>query len=80
VLRDSIDDVDALIGELTDLRQRLSQADLALASSGAPTGDSRAEDALWDAENRLRGVAERAAWRAGMVRRAIELFGEAPTA
>jgi hypothetical protein len=79
VLRDSIDDVDALIGELTDLRQRLSQADLALAS-GAPTGDSRAEDALWDAENRLRGVAERAAWRAGMVRRAIELFGEAPTA
>ena len=79
MLRDSIDDVDALIGELTDLRQRLSQADLALAA-GAQTGDSRAEDALWDAENRLRGVAERAVWRAGMVRRAIELFGEAPTA
>ena len=79
MLRDSIDDVDALIQELTGLRQRLSQADLALAS-GAETGGSRAEDALWDAENRLRGVAERAAWRARTVRRAIELFGEAPTA
>ena len=79
MLRDSIDDVDALIGELTDLRQRLSQADLAL-TAGERTGDTRAEDALWDAENRLRGVAERAAWRARMVRRAIELFGEAPTA
>jgi hypothetical protein len=77
VLRDSIDDVDALIMELTALRQRLSQADLALAGDG---GDARAEDALWDAENRLRGVAERATWRARMVRRAIELSGEASTA
>jgi hypothetical protein len=56
VLRDSIDDVDALILELTGLRQRLSQADLAL-TAGERTGDTRAEDALWDAENRLRGVA-----------------------
>ena len=79
MLRDSIDDVDALIGELTDLRQRLSQADRAR-SAGTPAGDARAEDALWDAENRLRGVAERAAWRARIVRRAIQLFGEAPTA
>ena len=79
MLRDSIDDVDALIDELTGLRQRLSQADLAL-TAGAEPGDARAEDALWDAENRLRGVAERAAWRARMVRRAIELIGEAPTA
>ena len=79
MLRDSIDDVDALIDELTGLRQRLSQADRAL-SAGARAGDARAEDALWDAENRLRGVAERAAWRARIVRRAIQLFGEAPTA
>jgi hypothetical protein len=79
VLRDSIDDVDALIGELTGLRQRLSQADLALAARDQ-AGAIRAEDALWDAENRLRGVAERAAGRARTVRRAIELFAEAPTA
>jgi len=77
VLRDSIDDVDALILELTALRQRLSQADLALA--GDPDA-AAAEDALWDAEHRLRGVSERAAWRARMVRRAIELMGQASTA
>jgi hypothetical protein len=77
VLRDSIDDVDALIAELTALRQRLSQADLALAGDA---GDPRAEDALWDAEHRLRGVAERASWRARLVRRAIELSGEASPA
>ena len=46
---------------------------------GNQTSDGRC-NYTWDAENRLRGVAERAAWRARMVRRAIELIGEAPTA
>ena len=63
-LRASIDDLDALIVELTELRQALSVADL----RGNP------EDALWDAEARLRHVAERAQARAAIVRRAIDVL------
>jgi hypothetical protein len=63
-LRASIDDLDALIAELTELRQSLSVADL----RGNP------EDALWDAEARLRHVAERANARAVIVRRAIDVL------
>jgi hypothetical protein len=63
-LRASIDDLDVLIVELTELRQALSVADL----HGNP------DDALWDAEARLRHVAERATTRANIVRRAIDVL------
>ncbi|CAN5687617.1 hypothetical protein BH10ACT1_BH10ACT1_01940 [soil metagenome] len=62
-LRDSIDEIDVLIAELSDLRQALCRAEL----SGSP------EDALWDAEAGLRHVARRSEARARIVRRAIEL-------
>lgn len=62
-LRDTIDEVDALLSELSELRQTLCRAELA----GAPDG------ALWDAEADLRHVAERADARARVLRRAIEL-------
>lgn len=62
-LRDSIDEIDVLISELSELRQALCRADL----RGAP------EDALWDAEAGLRHVARRAETRARVLRRAIEL-------
>lgn len=64
ILRASIDDLDSLISELTDLRQALSVADL----RGNP------EDALWDAEARLRHVSDRAKTRATIVRRAIDVL------
>ncbi len=63
LLRDSIDEIDVLIAELSDLRKALSRAEL----SGAP------EDALWDAEAALRHVARRSEARAKLLRRAIEL-------
>jgi len=63
-LRASIDDIDQLIVELTELRQQLSVADL----RGNPA------DSLWEAEARLRHVSERAATRAAIVRRAIEVI------
>jgi len=62
-LRDSIDEIDVLIAELTDLRQALCRAEL----GGSP------EDALWDAEAGLRHVARRSEARARLLRRAIEL-------
>ncbi len=65
-LRDSIDEIDVLIAELSDLRQALCRAELA----GSP------EDALWDAEAALRHVARRSDARAKLVRRAIELNRE----
>lgn len=65
-LRPSIDDLDLLIAELTELRQALSVADL----RGNP------DDALWDAEAGLRHVADRATARAAIVRRAIEVLNE----
>jgi len=64
MLRDSIDDLDVLIAELTELRQELSHADL--------LGDDEA--ALWTVEAGLRHVAERAEARAGIVRRAIDMI------
>ncbi len=68
-LRDSIDEIDVLIAELSDLRTALSRAEC----SGAP------EDALWDAEAGLRHVARRSDARAKLLRRAIEL-GESRSA
>ncbi len=64
ILQDSIDDLDGLIVELTDLRQQLCRADL----QGNP------EDALWDVEVGLRHVARRAEARSATVRRAIQLL------
>ena len=64
MLRDSIDDLDVLIAELTELRQQLSHADLLCHD----------EDALWTVEAGLRQVASRAEARAATVRRAIELI------
>ncbi|CAN5185473.1 hypothetical protein BH20ACT3_BH20ACT3_12160 [soil metagenome] len=66
-LRDSIDELDVLITELTELRQALCRAEL----SGRP-----ADDALWDAEASLRHVARRSEGRARILRRAIELNHE----
>lgn len=64
MLRESIDDLDILIRELTELRQDLSRADL--------VGND--EDALWSVEAGLRHVAARAETRASVVRRAIDLI------
>jgi hypothetical protein len=64
ILRDTIDDLDVLVAELTELRQVLSHAEL----RGNPV------NALWDAEAGLRHAAERSAARAATVRRAIELL------
>lgn len=65
-LRDSIDELDVLIAELTDLRQDLCRAELSGASEGA----------LWDAEAGFRHVARRAEARTNLLRRAIELHQE----
>ena len=62
-LRDSIDELDVLIAELTELRQSLCRAEMA----GTP------EDALWDAEAGFRHIATRAETRSRLLRRAIEL-------
>jgi hypothetical protein len=70
MLRDSIDELDVLIAELTDLRQALCRAEL----SGTP------DDALWDAEAAFRHLARRSTARAAVLRRAIELQGERRTA
>lgn len=64
ILRESIDDLDVLIAELTELRQALSLADL----HGNPS------TALWDVESGLRHAARRATRRADVVRRAIALL------
>lgn len=70
-LRDSIDELDVLITELSELRQALCRADLA----GRPV-----DDALWDAEASLRHVARRSEGRARILRRAIELNHERSSA
>ncbi|HEY4376352.1 MAG TPA: hypothetical protein VGM93_04305 [Acidimicrobiales bacterium] len=62
-LRESIDELDVLVAELSDLRKQLRRAE----KSGNP------EHALWDAEAGLRHVARRAEARAHLVRKAIEL-------
>lgn len=63
LLRDTIDELDGLIVELSQLRQDLCRAEL--------SGD--ADNALWDAEAALKRVARRADARAHTVRRAIDL-------
>lgn len=65
-LRNSIDELDVLIAEMTDLRQQLCRAEL----SGDP------ERALWDAEVGLRHLARRADARAKVLGRAIELVSQ----
>lgn len=65
-LRDSIDELDVLIAELTDLRQALRRAE--------QTGNT--VDALWDAEAGFRHVARRGEARSRILRRAIELDHE----
>jgi hypothetical protein len=62
-LRDSIDELDALIVEITELRQQMCRAELA----------DDPESALWEAEVGLRHLARRAEARAQVVGRAIEL-------
>jgi len=62
-LRDSIDELDVLIVELTELRQALSHAEL----RGGP------DDGLWEAEAGLRHLAARSEARARVLRRTIEL-------
>jgi hypothetical protein len=64
ILQDSIDELDGLIVELTELRQALCRAEL----QGNP------EDALWDVDLGLQHVAARADARAATVRRAIQLL------
>lgn len=65
LLRDTIDELDGLIAELSQLRQSLCRAEL--------SGPGPVDNVLWDAEAGLRRVANRADVRAGTVRRAIEL-------
>lgn len=69
-LRNSIDELDLLIAEMTDLRQQLCRAEL----SGDP------ERGLWDAEVGLRHFARRADARAKVVGRTIELVGHQKSA
>lgn len=64
-LRNSIDELDVLIAEMTELRQQLCRAELA----------ADPESALWDAEVGLRHLARRADARAQVLDRAIELVG-----
>jgi hypothetical protein len=66
-LRESIDELDVLIAEMTELRQQLCVAEL--------DGDrERAEQALWATEVGLGDLARRAGRRARIVHRAIELM------
>lgn len=64
ILRESIDDLDVLITELTELRRELSLADL----------HGNRTDVLCEVEAGLRHAANRAAGRADVVRRAIALL------
>ncbi len=63
MLRESIDDLDALIAELTQLRQEMSHADLV----------GNYDDALWAVEAGLDHAAQRAQVRARVVRCAIDI-------
>ena len=62
-LRESIDELDVLIAELSELRQTLHRAEV--------TGS--VDDVIWDAEAQLRHVSRRTGERARLLRRAIEL-------
>jgi len=62
-LRDTIDELDALVGELSRLRQQLCLAEL----RGSDTA------VVWEAEAELQRLARRADRRARLLRRAIEL-------
>lgn len=62
-LRESIDELDVLIADLSELRQTLRRAEL----TGA------VDDVIWDAEAQLRHVSRRTGERARLLRRAIEL-------
>ena len=62
-LRESIDELDVLIAELSELRQTLCRAET--------TGS--VDDVIWDAEAQLRHVSRRTGERARLLRRAIEL-------
>ena len=72
-LRESIDELDVLIAEMTDLRQQLCVGEL-------EGNRESAEQALWAAEVGLHDVARRAEHRARIVRRAIELVALQRTA
>jgi hypothetical protein len=65
MLESSIDDLDALIVELSAVRERLAQ-----------TGDRPDPEVLWQAETSLRHLGERATRRAVVIRRAIEVLRE----
>jgi hypothetical protein len=69
-LRNSIDELDVLIAEMTDLRQQLCRAELS----------SDPERALWDAEVGLRHLSRRANAQAKLVGRAIELVAHQKSA
>ena len=59
------EELDGLIAELTELRDRLARPDL--------VGD---EDALWELEVALRHLSTRAEARADLLRRQIDLVNE----
>jgi hypothetical protein len=65
MLESSIDEIDALIVELGDVRERLARS--------SPDPDP---EALWQAETSLRHLGERASRRADVLRRAIDLLRE----
>jgi len=65
MLQSSIDDLDALIVELSEVRDRLSAA-----------GEQPDPEALWHAETSLRHVSDRATRRAIVLRRAIAILRE----
>lgn len=65
MLQSSIDDIDALIVELSAVRERLAR-----------TGEEPDPEVLWHAETTLRHLSERADRRAVVLRRAIEVLRE----
>ena len=65
MLQSSIDDLDALIVELSEVRERLAR-----------TGEQPDPEVLWQAETSLRHLGERATRRAVVLRRAIEVLRE----
>ena len=64
MLESSIDDLDALVAELTAVRARLEAAD-----GGRPDGVT-----LWEAETALRHLGDRATRRADVLKAAIEVL------
>ena len=61
----SVDELDALVVELTELRTQLARP-----------GVDADEDALWELEVALRHLSLRAAFRADLLRRQIERINE----